>query len=165
MDSSYPISREQRVIGSLFFLLSLAPGSVQLGFMFGGSGNTMAVSVSQHVDHFSLRVTLKLLQWKAVWQIIMSVVQCRTCSTQFFPPKQVQFLIKIDIIVFTHVIFGLFFLLFTVCLATVNVIVTPKVEVIKGETAKLPCSYTISAEASEIVVQWFIVSRWMTLYY
>ncbi|XP_048008377.1 basal cell adhesion molecule isoform X2 [Megalobrama amblycephala] len=43
-----------------------------------------------------------------------------------------------------------------VCLATVKVTVTPKVEVIKGETAKLPCSYTISAEASEIVVQWFI---------
>ncbi|ROL47841.1 Basal cell adhesion molecule [Anabarilius grahami] len=44
----------------------------------------------------------------------------------------------------------------TICLATVKVTVTPKVEVIKGETAKLPCSYTISAEASEIVVQWFI---------
>ncbi|XP_067265328.1 basal cell adhesion molecule isoform X2 [Chanodichthys erythropterus] len=43
-----------------------------------------------------------------------------------------------------------------VCLATVKVTVTPKVQVIKGETAKLPCSYTISAEASEIVVQWFI---------
>ncbi|KAF4103237.1 basal cell adhesion molecule isoform X2 [Onychostoma macrolepis] len=42
-----------------------------------------------------------------------------------------------------------------VCLASVTVKVTPEVEVIKGETVKLPCSYTISAPAS-IVVQWLI---------
>ncbi|XP_016376122.1 basal cell adhesion molecule-like isoform X1 [Sinocyclocheilus rhinocerous] len=43
-----------------------------------------------------------------------------------------------------------------VCLASVTVKVTPEVEVIKGETAKLPCSYTTSASASAIVVQWLI---------
>ncbi|KAG1947584.1 basal cell adhesion molecule isoform X2 [Pimephales promelas] len=43
-----------------------------------------------------------------------------------------------------------------VCLASVNVTVTPKVEVIKGETAKLPCSYTISNPTSNVVVQWYI---------
>ncbi|XP_065101774.2 basal cell adhesion molecule [Paramisgurnus dabryanus] len=43
-----------------------------------------------------------------------------------------------------------------VCLAEVKVMVTPKVEVIKGETAKLPCTYTTTASASTIVAQWFI---------
>ncbi|XP_067304845.1 basal cell adhesion molecule isoform X2 [Pseudorasbora parva] len=43
-----------------------------------------------------------------------------------------------------------------VCLASVKVTVTPEVAVIKGETAKLPCSYTTSASPSTIVVQWFI---------
>ncbi|XP_016141007.1 basal cell adhesion molecule isoform X2 [Sinocyclocheilus grahami] len=43
-----------------------------------------------------------------------------------------------------------------VCLASVTVKVTPEVEVIKGETAKLHCSYTTSASASAIVVQWLI---------
>lgn len=43
-----------------------------------------------------------------------------------------------------------------VCLASVKVTVTPEVEVIKGQTAKLPCSYTISETPSTIVVQWFI---------
>ncbi|XP_016301300.1 basal cell adhesion molecule-like isoform X2 [Sinocyclocheilus anshuiensis] len=43
-----------------------------------------------------------------------------------------------------------------VCLASVMVKVTPEVEVIKGETAKLPCSYATSAPASPIVVHWLI---------
>lgn len=43
-----------------------------------------------------------------------------------------------------------------VCLASVMVKVTPEVEVIKGETVQLPCSYTTSAPASAIVVQWLI---------
>uniref|UniRef100_A0A8C1ZXS5 Ig-like domain-containing protein n=1 Tax=Cyprinus carpio TaxID=7962 RepID=A0A8C1ZXS5_CYPCA len=42
-----------------------------------------------------------------------------------------------------------------VCLASVMVKVTPEVEVIKGETVKLPCSYTTSSPASA-VVQWLI---------
>ncbi|XP_052474986.1 basal cell adhesion molecule-like [Carassius gibelio] len=43
-----------------------------------------------------------------------------------------------------------------VCLASVMVKVTPEVEVIKGETIKLPCSYTTSAPDSSIMVQWAI---------
>lgn len=43
-----------------------------------------------------------------------------------------------------------------VCLAAVTVNVTPKVEVIKGEMVKLPCTYTTSEPASSLVVQWFI---------
>ncbi|XP_050986735.1 basal cell adhesion molecule isoform X2 [Labeo rohita] len=43
-----------------------------------------------------------------------------------------------------------------VCLASVTVKVTPEVEVIRGETTKLPCSYTADAPTSAIVVQWFI---------
>ncbi|XP_051573815.1 basal cell adhesion molecule-like isoform X1 [Myxocyprinus asiaticus] len=42
------------------------------------------------------------------------------------------------------------------CLASVTVKVTPKVEVIKGENVKLPCSYTISEPTSQIVVLWHI---------
>ncbi|XP_051577277.1 basal cell adhesion molecule isoform X2 [Myxocyprinus asiaticus] len=47
-------------------------------------------------------------------------------------------------------------LLLQVCLASVTVKVTPKVEVIKGEQVKLPCSYTTSEPPSQIVVQWHI---------
>lgn len=45
-----------------------------------------------------------------------------------------------------------------VCLASVKVTVTPKLEVIKGETATMPCKYTISqpTDTSNIVVQWYI---------
>ncbi|KAK7157665.1 hypothetical protein R3I93_008993 [Phoxinus phoxinus] len=43
-----------------------------------------------------------------------------------------------------------------VCLASVEVTVTPKLEVIKGEAAKMPCSYKISKPTSNVVVQWFI---------
>ncbi|XP_057196178.1 basal cell adhesion molecule isoform X2 [Triplophysa rosa] len=43
-----------------------------------------------------------------------------------------------------------------VCLAAVTVNVIPKVEVIKGETVKLPCTYTTSEPAPSLVVQWFI---------
>ncbi|XP_077067662.1 basal cell adhesion molecule isoform X2 [Siphateles boraxobius] len=43
-----------------------------------------------------------------------------------------------------------------VCLASVKVTVTPKVEVIKGETANMPCNYTISEASSKVVVQWYI---------
>uniref|UniRef100_A0A8C1R8Q8 Ig-like domain-containing protein n=1 Tax=Cyprinus carpio TaxID=7962 RepID=A0A8C1R8Q8_CYPCA len=50
----------------------------------------------------------------------------------------------------------LFAVALQVCQASVMVKVTPEVEVIKGETVKLPCSYTTSAPASPIVVQWFI---------
>ncbi|XP_043116851.1 basal cell adhesion molecule isoform X2 [Puntigrus tetrazona] len=56
--------------------------------------------------------------------------------------------------------FGIFCTLLAValqvCLASVTVKVTPEVEVIKGETAKLHCSYTTSAPGSAIVVQWLI---------
>ncbi|XP_052000440.1 basal cell adhesion molecule isoform X2 [Xyrauchen texanus] len=47
-------------------------------------------------------------------------------------------------------------LVLQVCLASVTVKVTPKVEVIKGEQVKLPCSYTTSEPPSQIVVQWHI---------
>lgn len=49
----------------------------------------------------------------------------------------------------------------TVCLAEVKVVVTPKLEVIKGETVKLPCTYTTTAAASTVVTQWFIVSTFL----
>ncbi|XP_034553650.1 basal cell adhesion molecule isoform X1 [Notolabrus celidotus] len=44
---------------------------------------------------------------------------------------------------------------FQVCSGSVTVEVTPKVEVLKGETAKLPCKYTVSSP-SNTVVEWFI---------
>ncbi|CAM4700483.1 unnamed protein product [Leuciscus chuanchicus] len=43
-----------------------------------------------------------------------------------------------------------------VCLASVTVTVTPVVEVIKGETAIMPCSYVVSKPTSNVVVQWYI---------
>ncbi|XP_056331137.1 basal cell adhesion molecule isoform X2 [Danio aesculapii] len=42
-----------------------------------------------------------------------------------------------------------------VCLASVTVNVNPEVQVLKGDTVRLPCTYTTSAEAA-VVVQWFI---------
>ncbi|XP_036449197.1 basal cell adhesion molecule isoform X2 [Colossoma macropomum] len=45
-----------------------------------------------------------------------------------------------------------------VCLAGITVKVSPKVDVILGETARLPCSYTISDNSVQPVVQWFIDS-------
>ncbi|XP_045900317.1 basal cell adhesion molecule isoform X1 [Micropterus dolomieu] len=45
---------------------------------------------------------------------------------------------------------------FKVCSGAVSVEVTPKVEVLKGETAKLPCKYTVSQPSSNTVVEWFI---------
>ncbi|XP_020506017.1 basal cell adhesion molecule isoform X1 [Labrus bergylta] len=44
---------------------------------------------------------------------------------------------------------------FQVCSGTVTVNVNAKVEVLKGETAKLPCTYTGSS-SSNTVVEWFI---------
>uniref|UniRef100_UPI0037E92497 basal cell adhesion molecule isoform X2 n=1 Tax=Semicossyphus pulcher TaxID=241346 RepID=UPI0037E92497 len=44
---------------------------------------------------------------------------------------------------------------FQVCSGTVTVEVSPKVEVLKGETAKLPCTYKGSS-SSNTVVEWFI---------
>ncbi|XP_074539482.1 basal cell adhesion molecule isoform X2 [Halichoeres trimaculatus] len=43
---------------------------------------------------------------------------------------------------------------FQVCSGSVTVEVTPKVEVMKGETAKLPCTHTVAS--STIIVEWFI---------
>ncbi|TMS10695.1 Cell surface glycoprotein MUC18 [Larimichthys crocea] len=43
-----------------------------------------------------------------------------------------------------------------VCSGLVSVQVTPKVEVLKGETAKLPCTYTVTPSSSNTVVEWFI---------
>ncbi|XP_034410220.1 basal cell adhesion molecule isoform X1 [Cyclopterus lumpus] len=45
---------------------------------------------------------------------------------------------------------------FQVCSGGVTVNVTPKVEVLKGETAKLPCTYTVSPTPSNTVVEWYI---------
>lgn len=41
--------------------------------------------------------------------------------------------------------------------------VAPKVEVLKGETAKLPCKYTVSTLSSTTVVEWYIVSNFEIL--
>ncbi|KAK1795458.1 hypothetical protein P4O66_010627, partial [Electrophorus voltai] len=43
-----------------------------------------------------------------------------------------------------------------VCLATVKVSVTPQVDVVKGQTARLPCTYTTSEKAPITVVEWYI---------
>ncbi|XP_070691656.1 basal cell adhesion molecule [Pempheris klunzingeri] len=45
---------------------------------------------------------------------------------------------------------------FQVCSASVTVDVSPKVEVLKGETAKLPCTYKVSQSSSNTVVEWYI---------
>ncbi|XP_056299958.1 basal cell adhesion molecule isoform X2 [Pseudoliparis swirei] len=46
---------------------------------------------------------------------------------------------------------------FQVCGGAVTVSVTPKVEVLKGGTAKLPCTYTVSPPTpSNTVVEWYI---------
>ncbi|XP_061632129.1 basal cell adhesion molecule isoform X4 [Phyllopteryx taeniolatus] len=42
------------------------------------------------------------------------------------------------------------------CLASVMVNVAPKVEVLKDETAKLPCKYTVSPSSSNTIVEWHI---------
>ncbi|KAA8591731.1 hypothetical protein FQN60_017105 [Etheostoma spectabile] len=43
-----------------------------------------------------------------------------------------------------------------VCSGAVTVKVTSKVEVLKGDTAKLPCTYTVSPPSSNTVVEWYI---------
>ncbi|XP_030249740.1 basal cell adhesion molecule isoform X2 [Sparus aurata] len=50
----------------------------------------------------------------------------------------------------------LLLLAFQVCSGSVEVEVAPKVEVLKGETAKLPCKYTVSTLSSTTVVEWYI---------
>lgn len=45
-----------------------------------------------------------------------------------------------------------------VCSEAVNVKVAPKVEVLKDDTAKLPCTYVVSPPSSNTVVEWYIVS-------
>uniref|UniRef100_H3C379 Basal cell adhesion molecule (Lutheran blood group) n=1 Tax=Tetraodon nigroviridis TaxID=99883 RepID=H3C379_TETNG len=47
-------------------------------------------------------------------------------------------------------------LFLTVCRASVTVEVTPTVEAVKGETAQLPCKYTISPSVSNPIVEWYI---------
>ncbi|XP_022620038.1 cell surface glycoprotein MUC18-like isoform X1 [Seriola dumerili] len=42
-----------------------------------------------------------------------------------------------------------------VCSEALNVKVAPKVEVLKGETAKLPCTFTVSSSASNPIVEWY----------
>ncbi len=50
----------------------------------------------------------------------------------------------------------------TVCSGSVDVKVAPKVEVLKGETAKLPCTYMVSPPSSTTVVEWYyIVSNFL----
>ncbi|KAM8846065.1 basal cell adhesion molecule isoform 1-T1 [Synchiropus picturatus] len=46
-----------------------------------------------------------------------------------------------------------------VCDAVVNIEVAPKVEVRKDETAKLPCTYTVSPAFSETLVEWYIENQ------
>ncbi|XP_062421662.1 LOW QUALITY PROTEIN: basal cell adhesion molecule [Pungitius pungitius] len=45
---------------------------------------------------------------------------------------------------------------FQVCSGDVKVKADPKVEVLKGETAKLSCTYTVSQESSNTIVEWYI---------
>lgn len=45
---------------------------------------------------------------------------------------------------------------FQVCSGAVSVKVSPKVEVLKGETAQLPCTHTVSPPSSNTIVEWFI---------
>ncbi|XP_044064680.1 basal cell adhesion molecule isoform X2 [Siniperca chuatsi] len=45
---------------------------------------------------------------------------------------------------------------FQVCSGVVTVNVNPKVEVLKGDTAKLPCTYKVSPSSSNTVVEWYI---------
>nr|XP_046254998.1 basal cell adhesion molecule isoform X3 [Scatophagus argus] len=45
---------------------------------------------------------------------------------------------------------------FQVCSGTVTVQVAPKMEVLKGDTAKLPCTYNVSPSSSNTVVEWYI---------
>lgn len=45
---------------------------------------------------------------------------------------------------------------FQACSGAPNVKVAPKVEVIKGDTAKLPCTYSVSPPSSNTVVEWYI---------
>ncbi|KAG9275902.1 basal cell adhesion molecule isoform X1 [Astyanax mexicanus] len=45
------------------------------------------------------------------------------------------------------------------CLAGITVKVTPSVDVIKGETARLPCSYTTTDSSALTVVNWFIENQ------
>lgn len=46
-----------------------------------------------------------------------------------------------------------------VCEASVAVEVAPKVEAVKGETAQLPCKYTVSPPTTNTIVEWYIVSH------
>ncbi|XP_047216936.1 basal cell adhesion molecule isoform X1 [Girardinichthys multiradiatus] len=48
--------------------------------------------------------------------------------------------------------------IFQVCSGAITVKVTPKVEVNKGETAKLPCTYT-GINLQDVVVEWYIESQ------
>ncbi|XP_068998429.1 basal cell adhesion molecule isoform X1 [Embiotoca jacksoni] len=48
---------------------------------------------------------------------------------------------------------------FQVCSGAVTVKVAPTVEVLKGETAKLLCTYTVSTSSSNTIVDWFIVEQ------
>ncbi|KAF7652182.1 hypothetical protein LDENG_00100120 [Lucifuga dentata] len=43
-----------------------------------------------------------------------------------------------------------------VCSGNVTVKVTPQVEVIKGESASLPCTNTVSPSSSDVLVEWYI---------
>lgn len=45
---------------------------------------------------------------------------------------------------------------FQVCSGAVTVKVAPKVEVLKGDTAKLTCTYTVSPQSSSTVIEWYI---------
>ncbi|XP_066539590.1 basal cell adhesion molecule isoform X2 [Hoplias malabaricus] len=51
--------------------------------------------------------------------------------------------------------FCLLFLSLGVCLAEITVNVSPEVDVIKGETARLPCSYSTS-DKSVVLAEWYI---------
>ncbi|XP_042345771.1 basal cell adhesion molecule isoform X2 [Plectropomus leopardus] len=56
----------------------------------------------------------------------------------------------------TSVLCTLLLWAFQVCNGAVQVNVTPQLEVMKGETAKLPCKYTVSPPSSNTVVEWYI---------
>lgn len=62
---------------------------------------------------------------------------------------------------FTSVLY--FLLSSAVCSGAVTVDVVPKVEVLKGDTAQLPCKYTVSPSSTTTVVEWHIVSTFQML--
>lgn len=81
-----------------------------------------------------------------------------TLSVGFWPAESELVNLKIKLLRSKSQFSFCFFFLSTVCQASVTVEVAPTVEVVKGESAQLPCKYTISPPVSNTIVEWYIVS-------